>query len=95
MHYSTFPNFYTSIPLDPPANEWQTFLNDLAKGLVGFLSFVMSLEFTIEAAFIADHYHASPTEIMGAILIFWSCIFLLADLMGLEEVESGAGRGIL
>jgi hypothetical protein len=35
------------------------------------------------------------TQIIGATLIFWSCIFLLADLMGLEEVESGAGRGIL
>jgi hypothetical protein len=94
MHYSTFPNFYTSIPLDPPPNEWQPLLNFLAKGLVGFLSFVMSLEFTVQAACIADYYRVRPTEIIGAILIFWCVIFLLADLMGLEEVESGAGRGV-
>ena len=95
MHYSTFPNFYTSIPVDPPANEWQPLLNFLAKGLVGFLSFVMSLEFTFQTACLADYYRVRPTEIIGATLIFWSCIFLLAELMGLEEVEGGAGRGVL
>ncbi len=87
MQYSTFPNFYTSIPVDPPANEWQPLLNFLAKGLVGFLSFVMSLQFTFQAASIAEYYHSHITEIIGTTLIFWSCIFLLADLMGLEGVE--------
>ena len=95
MQYSTFPNFYTSIPVDPPANEWQPLLNLLAKGLVSFISFRLSINFTAAVVSIVNYYEPHITEIIGATLIFWSCIFLLAELMGLEEVESGAGRGIL
>ncbi|HAP70057.1 MAG TPA: hypothetical protein DCR04_10095 [Flavobacteriales bacterium] len=95
MHYRTFPNFYTSIPVDPPANEWQPLLNFLAKGLVSFISFRLSINFTAVVVSGINYYELHLSEIIGATLIFWSCIFLLADLMGLEEVESGAGRGIL
>ena len=95
MHYSTFPNFYTSIPLDPPSNEWQPLLNFLAKGLVSFISFRLSINFTAVVVSGINYYELHLSEIIGATLIFWSCVFLLADLMGLEGVENGAGRGVL
>ncbi|MDB4678135.1 hypothetical protein OAE93_00235 [bacterium] len=95
MHYATFPNFYTSIPLDPSADEWQPLLNFLAKGLVSFISFRLSINFTAVVVSGINYYELHLSEIIGATLIFWSCIFLLADLMGLEGVESGAGRGVL
>ena len=87
MHYATFPNFYTSIPLDPSADEWQPLLNFLAKGLVRFTSLLFSIYFTAVVASSINYYEPHLSEIVGATLIFWSCVFLLADLMGLEEVE--------
>ena len=95
MHYATFPNFYTSIPLDPSADEWQPLLNFLAKGLVSFISLRFSINFTVVVVSGINYYEPHLSEIVGATLIFWSCIYLNAEVMGLEEVESGAGRGIL
>jgi len=87
MQYTTFPNFYTSIPLDPPADEWQPLLNFLAKGLVRFTAFLFSINFTLGVVSSINYYEPHLSEMVGATLLFWSCVFLLADLMGLEEVE--------
>ena len=60
-----------------------------------FLTFVLGLRFTIMVYLFTDIYQLHITEIIGATLIFWCVIFLLAELMGLEGVENGAGRGVL
>lgn len=96
MHsHSTFPNLSESIPVESPADKWQVLLPYLLGAMKRFLTFVLGLRFTIMVYLFTDIYQLHITEIIGATLIFWCVIFLLADLMGLEEVEGGAGRGVL
>ena len=64
------------------------------KELEVMVSFLSKLMATMVVSGI-NYYELHLSEIIGATLIFWSCVFLLADLMGLEGVENGAGRGVL